>query len=268
MEVTTTDDTARPRGRRPARGEPVMDRAFKLLGSFGPADMSLSLAALTERSGLPKSTALRLANQLAHWGALERNPRGEYVIGLKLFELASLAPRGHGLRAAALPFMEDLHHATRQHVLLAVRDGAEAVLVDRLSAHGAGRVMYRVGGRLPLHSTGVGLVLLAHAPHEVQARVLAGSPRLLPENIELSEHELRGRLAAIRREGVAAISRPYPEPMSAVAAPVYSGTQVVAAISVVAPAEQVAPVHLTPAVVAVARAISRAMVGGGRHSDD
>lgn len=248
-----------PRGRRPAQGEPVVDRAFKLLAAFAPTDPSLSLSALSTRSGLPKSTTLRLARKLVQFGALERNARDEYVIGLRLFELASLAPRGHGLRATALPFMEDLHHATRHHVLLAVREGEEAVLVDRLSARGAGQVMYRVGGRLPLHSTGVGLVLLAHAPADVQSTVLAGNLRLMPENVAVPGHELRRRLAAIRHDGVAVISRPYPEPMAAVAAPIYAGAKVVAAISVVAPAEQPEPVALTPAVVAVARAISRAM---------
>ncbi|MGI9006774.1 MAG: IclR family transcriptional regulator domain-containing protein [Streptosporangiaceae bacterium] len=79
-------------------------------------------------------------------------------------EVSSLAPRGNGLRQTALPFMADLHVATRQHVLLAVRDGSEAVLVERLSARGAAKVLYRVGGRMPLHATGVGLCLLANAP--------------------------------------------------------------------------------------------------------
>ena len=35
-------------------------------------------------------------------------------------------------------------------------------------------MLYRVGGRMPLHATGVGLVLLAHAPPQVQEDVLAG----------------------------------------------------------------------------------------------
>ena len=135
--------TARGRGPGTAQGELVLDRAFRLLGSFGPDHRSLSLTSLSARSGLPKPTALRLARKLAEWGALERTADGRYVIGLRLLEVASLAPRGHGLRATALPYLEDLHQATGQHVLLAVRDGREAVLVERLSAHGAGTVRWR-----------------------------------------------------------------------------------------------------------------------------
>jgi DNA-binding IclR family transcriptional regulator len=157
--------------------------------------------------------------------------------------------------------MEDLHHATSQHVLLAVRDGHEAVLVDRLSARGAGRVMYRVGGRMPPHSTGVGLVLLAHAPARLQETILAGDLTLQPENTSLSSRDLRARLAAIRRDGVAVVSRLRPEPMTSVPCPVIDrrrGTPV-AALSVVTRSADVEPAALTPAVVAVARAISRAI---------
>ena len=253
-------DGTRTRGRRPAQGEPVLDRAFRLLGSFGPDHRSLSLTSLSARSGLPKPTALRLARKLAEWGALERTADGRYVIGLRLLEVASLAPRGHGLRATALPYLEDLHQATGQHVLLAVRDGREAVLVERLSAHGAGRVLYRVGGRMPLHSTGAGLILLAHAPAPVQDEILAGDLTLEPEHIRLSRRDLRTRLAAIRRDGVAVASRRHPEPMTSVACPVTDqGHRTVAALSVVTRPGRLEPTAVRPAVVAVARAISRAV---------
>jgi len=264
------DDGSPPRGRKPARGEPVLDRAFRILAGFGPAHRSLSLTALSSRAGLPKPTALRLARKLAELGALERAANGEYVIGLRLLEVASLAPRGHGLRATALPYMEDLHHATGQHVLLAVLDGDEAVLVERLSARGARRVMYRVGGRLPLHSTGVGMVLLAHAPATLQDRVLSQDLTLRPENVTRSSRELRAQLAAIRHGGVAIMSRDWPEPVTTVAAPIRGRQDApVAALSVVTRSEQVQPAVLTPAVVAVARAISRAVAATpypGDHS--
>ena len=65
------DAAGQPRGRRPAHGEPVLDRAFRILTAFGP-DRSLSLSALSVRAALPKPTALRLARKLAELGALER----------------------------------------------------------------------------------------------------------------------------------------------------------------------------------------------------
>jgi DNA-binding IclR family transcriptional regulator len=252
------------RGGRPARGEPVLDRAFRIMAAFGPAHRSLSLTALSARAGLPKATTLRLARKLVEWGALEQAANGEYVVGLRLLEVASLAPRGHGLRATALPYLEDLHHATGQHVLLAVRDGEQAVLIERLSARGAGRVMYRVGGRLPLHSTGVGLVLLAHAPVALQDEVISGDLTLRPENITRTSRELRTQLAAIRQQGTAVMSREWPEPVTSVAAPVLGQQGApVAALSVVTLSARVEPAALTPAVITVARAISRALSAAG-----
>jgi DNA-binding IclR family transcriptional regulator len=248
------------RGHKPAHGEPVIDRAFRILTAFGPADRALSLTALSLRAGLPKPTALRIARKLLEWGALERTDDGEYTVGLRLLEVASLAPRGQGLRETALPYLEDLLHVTGQHVILAVRDGQQAVLVERLSARGAGQVLYRVGGRMPLHSTGVGLVLLAHAPAHVQEEVLAGDLTIKPENISLQPSDLRKRLAAVRHDQVAVVSRAQPEPMSSVACAVLGpDPEPVAAISVITRPERADAAGLTPAVIAVARAISRAV---------
>jgi DNA-binding IclR family transcriptional regulator len=134
---------ARVRGKRPEQGEPVVDRALALLDAFDATRPLLTLSELSRRTGIPASSALRLAGRLLEWGALERDPAGRFSIGLRLWEVGSLAPRGHGLRQVALPFMGDLEEVTRQHVLLAVREGEEALMVERLSSHGAVAALYR-----------------------------------------------------------------------------------------------------------------------------
>lgn len=246
-----------------AVGEPVLHRAFRLLRCLDGEPLTLS--ELSTRSGTPLSTTLRIVRQLLATGALERDERGRYTIGLTLLELAALAPRGHGLRAIALPFMEDLHRATGEHVLLAVRTGAEAMIIERLSARRAARILYRVGERVPLHSTGVGLVLLAHADAELQESVLAQQLMLEPEHVAVSSGELRRRLSRIRREGSATNARKLPEAASSVAAPVFdSGNMAIAAVSVVAGTESFDPAAIRPAVVTVARAISRLTAAAGR----
>jgi DNA-binding IclR family transcriptional regulator len=244
------------RGRKPASGEPVLDRAFRLLRCF--EGTPLTLTELSARSNTPMSTTLRLVRQLVTIGALERDELGRYAIGLALLEMASLAPRGHGLRAVAMPFMEDLHRATGNHVLLAVRVGHEAMIIERLSSHRAARILYRVGERVPLHSTGVGLVLLAHASHELQEDVLARRLTLEPEHSAISSADLRKQLARVRQEGSATNTRTVPEPATSVAAPVFGADgKAIAAISVIAATGTIDPAAMRPAVMTIARAISR-----------
>ncbi|WP_343244581.1 IclR family transcriptional regulator [Streptomyces sp. SID11385] len=251
----------RRRGRKPAAGSPVIDRAFALLGAFDSGHRALTPADLAQRGGLPRSSALRLARSLVRVGALERREDGRFVVGLRLLETASLAPRGHGLRAVAMPYMEDLFHVTRQHVLLAVREGEEAVLVERLSARDASPVRYRVGGRLPLAATGVGLVLLAFAPPALQEHLIATyEPGRGHDDIR-TPAELRRLLAEIRLADHAEGTQTRPWPVSTVAAPVRDSTSVVAALSVVAPREGFSGAGFTPAVRATARAVSRALRG-------
>ncbi|MFW3168734.1 IclR family transcriptional regulator [Geodermatophilus sp. CPCC 206100] len=253
-----TDPPARVRGHRPPQGDPVVDRALALLAAFDAGHRSLSLGELSRRSGIPASSALRLANRLLAWGALERGEDGRFTVGLRLWEVASLAPRGQGLRQVALPFMGDLEEVTRQHVLLVVRDGLDGLLVERLSAHRAMQVLYRVGGRLPLHSTGAGLVLLAFADPAVQEEVLAQPLVHQPENVAVAAGLLRRTLAGIRREGLGTIRRSAPEPLVSVAAPVFGADdRIAAALSVVVPEEDAEPRLLGPAVRTAARSISR-----------
>lgn len=246
----------------------MVDRAFALLSAFDAGHRSLTLGELSRRSNIPASSALRLATRLMAWGALERDPQGRFTIGLRLWEVASLAPRGQELRQIALPYLRDLEEVTRQHVLLAVRDGGDALLVERLSSHHAMPVLYRVGGRLPLHSTGVGMVLLAFAELDVQEDVLAKPMMHEPEKVPVSPAALRRSLAEVRREGAATIRRRVPQPLVAVAAPVFgSDDRVTAAVSVVVPQERAEPRLLVAAVRTVARSISRGL-GAQRASAD
>jgi DNA-binding IclR family transcriptional regulator len=258
--VAASQPAKRVRGKRPPEGEPVVDRAFSLLAAFDASHRRLSLRELSRRSGIPVSSTLRLAGRLMAWGALERDEEGQYSIGLRLLEVASLAPRGHGLRQVALPFMSDLAAVTQQHVQLAVREGLEVTLVERFSSHSSVPVRYRVGGKIPLHCTGMGLALLAFAPVDVQEDVLS-RPLALPgepdQNL-IPPAVLRRTLAEVRRERLAIYRRLEAEPMVAVAAPILGEHEVaIAAIGVVLPERVAQPRRLGYAVRTAAQSISR-----------
>jgi DNA-binding IclR family transcriptional regulator len=237
-------------------------RMLAVLDAFGPAHSSLTLSEISRRSGLALTTTHRLVGELRAWGALERGADGRYGIGLRVLELGALAPHGLQLRELALPYLDDLHHATRANVHLAVRDGSDVVYVEALRARGAVRILSRLGGRWPLHATGTGLVLLAFAPPEVQEEVLGGPLHAFTPETVTDAASLRRTLAEVRRTGVAAAENQLiaDVPAVAVAVPVRGrGDEVVAALGVTVARASAQPHTLIPVLGATARSISRAL---------
>src|SRR4051794_36976693 len=162
-----------PLNGRGSMGPSVTSRIAAVLGAFGTEHSAMTLSDLSRRCGLPLTTTHRLAGELARCGLLERDTEQRYRIGLRLWEIASRAAVAVDLRDAAQPFLQELYAATRENVQLAVLDGAEAVYLERLSGPDSVHVVTRAGSRLPVHATGVGLVLLAFAPVEVQDDILS-----------------------------------------------------------------------------------------------
>jgi DNA-binding IclR family transcriptional regulator len=235
-------------------------KALDILGAFGADHSQLTLSQISRRSRLPLTTAHRLVQDLVGWGALERDASGYFHIGLHLWEVAALAPRGLALREIALPYLEDLYEATRENVQLAVREGLEVIYVERLLGRDAVRVLTRVGGRFAIHATGVGLVLLAYAPPEVQEQVLAGPLDGWTPMTITRPADLRRVLADVRRCGYAVSDRQVTMDALSVAAPVRDHTdEVIAALSLVVHADGAQPRTLAAAALAAARGISRVL---------
>jgi DNA-binding IclR family transcriptional regulator len=238
----------------------VLRRALRILDTFEDAETGLSLSVISRRSGVPLTTTHRIVSELHEWGALERNEAGDYRIGLRLWEVAALAPRSVGLQRIALPFMQDLYETTRRGVHLAVREKDEVVFVERFVSPETVSQRPRVGGRYALHATAVGLVLLAHAPVELQEEVIGGPLRVFTSWTYSNPTELRQVLADVRRSGYAISDRQINPEYVSVAAPIYGeDNTVVAALSLIVPYTEPHGPSVAHLVQATARGISRAL---------
>ena len=216
-------------------GQTVTSRVLALLAAFDVEHRALRLTELARRADLPAATAHRLVAELVEWGALVRRTSGEYTIGRRIWDLGLLAPVQSDLRQLASPFLHDLYGATLATVHLAVRDGIRALYVDRLSGHASVPVVSQVGSRLPLHATGVGKVLLAYAPQEVQATVMADLTRITPFTV-IQPGRIRSQLSRVRKEGFAQTSEEMSLGACSVAVPVRGAREcVVAALGIVVP---------------------------------
>lgn len=252
---------------RSAPGAAVVARAFEILGAFDEQHRSLALGEIAERTGLPPSTALRLVRQLMADDAVARRPDGRYVVGRRIWDLGLLAPVESDLREVASPYLHDLHAATRATVHLAVREDDQVLYLDRLSGRASVPVVSRIGTRLPLHATGVGKVLLAHAPDDVVTAVLGDLQRVTAHTIT-SPAVLGAQLARARRDGHATTAEEMTLGACSAAVPIRLGGdgEVVAALGVVVPSLRRDRVRLVAALEVAAAGIGRRLRTSGIRS--
>lgn len=242
----------------------VVERALRILGSFDNRHAQQTISEISRRTGLPLTTCHRIVAELTDSGALERKANGEYHVGLRLWEIASHAPRSVGLQRVALPFMQDLSETTHFPVHLSIREQEEAVFVERLVPVGAADEPPRIGARYPLHVTAVGMAMLAFAPPEVQESVLAKPLQRFTPYTETAPDRLRQLLAQVRHEGLAVGDRQINVRYVAVAVPIFAPDgSARAALSLIIPHEQSDRKPLGYMLQAASRAISRGLRNGG-----
>ncbi len=239
-------------------GATVTSRALALLGAFDEHHRRLTLTQLARRAGLTMPTAHRLVGELVAWDALARTPDGEYMIGRRIWDLGLLAQVQTGLRRQASPYLHDLYGATLATVHLAVPDGPEVLYLERLAGHASVPIVSTVGSRLPMHATGVGKVLLAHAPAAVQHAVLADLTRITPYTIT-QPGLLRRQLARVLRDDYATTVEEMSLGACSVAVPVRRDAEVVAALGIVVPSLKRDRASLVSALQVAALGIGRAV---------
>lgn len=243
-------------------GTGVVTRAFTLLGAFDDRNRLLTLSELARRADLPLATAHRMAADLVEVRALVRTGAG-YAIGPQVWRLGLLAPLQTGLRETAEPFLRDLFAATTATVHLAVREGDRVLYLDRLVGRRTVPVVSRVGSRLPLHATGVGKVLLAHAPPDVRRRALRSLRRVTAHTIT-SPAVLGRQLDRVLVDGWAMTVEEMSLGACSVAVPVTSPDgSVVAALGLVVPSLRRDRPRLVAALQVAAHGIGRSLGGAG-----
>ena len=246
-------------GNTSSPGAGVASRLFAVLDAFDAHSPELRLSDIARRAGVPLATVHRLVGELMAWQALVKNADGTYAIGPRLWELGLLSPTHSGLREIASPFLHDIYAATLATVHLAVREGVSALYLDRLSGHASVPVVSSIGSRLPLHATGVGKVLLAWAPEDVQRAVLSELRRVTPYTV-VQPGRLRSELARVRDEGFAQTSEEMSLGACSVAVPVRDGfDEVVAALGIVVPSLKRDRPRLVAALQVAAQGIRRTL---------
>jgi DNA-binding IclR family transcriptional regulator len=233
----------------------VLGKARLILESFQHDDVELSLSELSRRTGISKASVHRLAQELVDWGMLERSGF-EYRLGMRAFELGSRVPRFRVLRDAARPFMERLHFATKEAVHLAVLDGLEVLYLEKVAAAKSARPS-RIAGRMPLHATSTGKVLLAYSPSTVFEEVVSREMTRYTPHTTVAPGLLAEQVRRIRAQGWGVEQEEIAAGYCSVAVPLFTGNQLLlGALSIAAPTYRADVTALATALTEVSRRVS------------
>ncbi len=142
-------------------GVASVERALVLLASFEAGTRTSSLAALAERSRLPKSTVLRLVASLISHGYVRVTPDGGYRLGPAVLHLAAVYQKTVQPEDLIRPVLQRLAEASGESASLNVRDGDMQVCLYRVDSAHALRDHIRAGQCFALDRGCAALVLRA-----------------------------------------------------------------------------------------------------------
>jgi IclR family transcriptional regulator, pca regulon regulatory protein len=226
---------------REPRYSQSLERGLAMLACFTPERPVWGIADFADALGMSRSTTHRYAITLTRLGYLLQDEKRKYRLTLRVTDLGMSALNSTSLQVNARPYLEELQRRTGFTVTIAVLDGPEVLLVDRVCGERRGLRQIDLalipGSRVPAHSTALGKLLLAHLPDQAQRFVvnqlmLTKSAR----NTISSKRALRAKLKEIRGQSLATADGELAPNLYSIAALVRSGgSETVAALGLDVP---------------------------------
>jgi IclR family acetate operon transcriptional repressor len=243
-----------------------LDRGIRLLEIIAEGD-GLPLTHISRQAGLPPSTVHRILATLEQRGLVRQDQdSGDWLIGVRTFQIGAAFLRNRKVTQVARPFMRELMEATHETVSIAIQDGGRAVFLSQFESHSPVRTFHRPGSSVPMHASSTGKSLLAAQSEKDIRKFLEryGLARLTANTI-VDPSAFEQELKRVRQRGFAFDAEEHTLGMRCVGAPVHNEYgDAIAAISVSGPTARMTEERLMevgPLVKRVARSISAALGG-------
>ncbi|WGD50707.1 IclR family transcriptional regulator [Bradyrhizobium sp. CB1650] len=143
-------------------GVAAVDRALTILAAFEDAPEPMALAELARRTGMYKSTLLRLMSSLQEFGYLVQLSDGRYHLGPTPFRLGAVYQRANNLHDRVMPLLRQLVADGTESPSFHVRhDARRRLCVFRVDSRHSTLDRVEAGMLLPLDRGAAGRVILA-----------------------------------------------------------------------------------------------------------
>ncbi|PIE34026.1 IclR family transcriptional regulator [candidate division KSB3 bacterium] len=215
-------------------------RTIKILEFLGE-HAGANVTDISKNLRFPKSTAHDILTTLEQENIVAKDQNNRYHLGLKLFELGSMAQTDLEIRRIAQSFLRQLNSELDETVHLTVLEGDEVLYVDCLESSKRLRTYSVIGVRAPLYCTSVGKAILAFLEHDVREKILAHTTfEKFTENTIIDKIFLEDELHTIAQRGYAVDNMEHEEGLRCIGAPIRNRSgRVFAAISVSGPSQRI-----------------------------
>lgn len=183
-----------------------VEKVFQIIETMAESREPLRLQDISLKVEMPASTTLRLITTLINCGYANQDPNTlRYSLSLKFMHIGSLVSSQTSIRDIAHPYLVELSRKCKESVCMAIEQNMEVVYIDVIDGpDGMLRITQRIGKIAPMHSTGVGkLMLLNYDLKELNNIIsIKGLDSLTPNTITTKE-ELLKELENIKDKGYA-----------------------------------------------------------------
>ncbi len=210
-------------------GDGTVGKALDVLDRVAMAGRPMRFSELLASGPYPKATMYRFLQTLTNQGMLAYDPdRHCYAVGIRLVRLAHAAWAQSSLAPIARPWIDALSGEVGETIHLAQMDQAQVLYVDKRHATRAVEMFSQAGKIGPAYCTGVGKVMLAFLPHDVQARAIERqSFHSFTANTMTTRDDLVAELQVIRKRGYAFDNEEHEPGIICIALPILTRTGLV-----------------------------------------
>jgi IclR family transcriptional regulator, KDG regulon repressor len=210
-------------------------RATDLMGMFIDENKPLGITDFSKRLGLPKTTIAGIVSTLVSVGYLEKFPfTAKYRLGPQLLRLGMKCTTNTDLISIGRLWLERLCLQFTEPVNMGVLARDKVAIIMRIEPRGRYVVFPQDSPVIPMHTTALGKILLAHIDSTRRERILAGCrfEKLTPNTITTHELFLE-ELEQVKTTGISFDNQETVIGIAAISGPIFNRIgEIIAAFSV------------------------------------
>jgi IclR family pca regulon transcriptional regulator len=220
-------------------------RGLAVLRAFSDSRRALTIAQISQKTGIPRAAVRRCLHTLKQLGYAEAE-MNNFSLRPKVLTLGYSYLSSTPLAVSSQPYLNNVSRALNESCSLAVLDDSEVLYIARSATSRVMSVALNAGSRLPAYCTSLGRVMLAHLePEELDAYFARTKLRPMTERTVVSQKRLREILAGVRQQGYAINDEELELGLRSIAVPVRGASgKVLAALNVGAQAARVSTAQM------------------------